>query len=182
MARRDVVEGGADVRASRRQLLKGAVAGAGAVWVVPTIDSFTSRAAAVSGTAGGELRKDPNGTLANRCVQGCNGIVGGGPNNCSNAGRGSVTFVRTESPATICATITLASGPNITGRDIYISMSDGTNCVDQQLAGEWASSPLDGPQTFCAAIASGATWFSVHMPVSGGGGTDIYTSDAVNLP
>ena len=68
-----------DADASRRRLLKGAVLGAGALWVAPTIDSFFSPAAAASGTAtNGSLRKDPNGTPANRCVAGCNGNVGGG--------------------------------------------------------------------------------------------------------
>ena len=172
-----------DAGASRRRLLKGAVAGAGALWVAPTIDSFFSPAAAASGTATGQLRKDPNGTLANRCISGCNGIVGGGQNNCSPAGRGAVVFTRNVgSPDTICVSITLESGPNITGRDIYISMSDGTSCISQVKVGDWAASPANGPQTYCTNVASGATWFSVHMPVSGGGGTDIYTSDAVNLP
>ena len=60
-------------------------------------------------------------------------------------------------------------------------MSDGTTCVSQPVAGTWAH-PCSGPQTFCMPVARGATWFSVHLPVSGGGGNDIYTSDAVNLP
>ena len=157
--------------------------GAGALWVAPTIDSFFSPAAAASGTANGSLRKDPNGTLANRCISGCNGIVGGGQNNCSPAGRGSVVFTRNAgSPDTICVSITLSSGPDITGRDVYISMSNGTNCLTQVKVADWAASPANGPQSWCTNVVSGATWFSVHMPVSGGGGTDIYTSDAVNLP
>lgn len=163
---------------SRRTLLKGAVAGAGALWVAPTIDSFVSPAAAAStATQGtGTLRKDPNGTLAARCVQGCNG-------NCSNAGRGSVTYTRSAGgSATICVSITLASGPDITGRQVYILQSNGTTCLAQTLVGTWAATPANGPQQFCTSVVSGATWFSVHMPISGGGGTDIYTSDAVNLP
>ena len=174
---------GYDADASRRRLLKGAVLGAGALWVAPTIDSFFSPAAAASGTANGSLRKDPNGTPANRCISGCNGIVGGGQANCSPAGRGSVVFTRSVgTPDTICVTITLDSGPNIAGRDILISQSDGSACVSQLKVADWAENPANGPQTFCTPVTSGATWFSVHMPVSGGGGTDIYTSDAVNLP
>ena len=173
-----------DADASRRRLLKGAVLGAGALWVAPTIDSFSSPAAAASGSATAvALRKDANGTLGTRCVSGCNGIVGGGQNQCSPAGRGTVDFVRTVgSPDTICVTITMSTGTVVAGRSIHISMSDGTSCISQPLAGTWAASPSSGPQTFCAPVASGATWFSVHLPVSGGGGNDIYTSDAVNLP
>jgi hypothetical protein len=172
-----------DADASRRRLLKGAVLGAGALWVAPTIDSFFSPAAAASGSATNvSLHKDANGTLGTRCVAGCNGNVGGGQNQCSPAGRGSVDFVRTVgSPDTICATITMSTGTVIAGRAVHISMSDGTTCISQPLAGTWAT-PAAGPQTFCLPVASGATWFSVHLPVSGGGGNDIYTSLAVNLP
>jgi hypothetical protein len=171
-------QGIADRRASRRVLLKGAVAGAGALWVAPAIDSFVTPAAAASTvtSAGANLQKDPDGTLALRCLNGCNG-------QCSNAGRGSVTFTRSAgSPATICAAITIASGPSITGRQVYIQQSNGTTCLSSTLVGTWAASPANGPQTFCVAVATGATRFSVHMPISGGGGTDIYTSDAVTLP
>jgi hypothetical protein len=166
---------------SRRLLLKGAVAGAGALWLAPAIESYVSPAAAVSGTATQSLQKDPNGTLAARCGTGCDS------NQCSNAGRGSVTFVRTAGATpTISATITLSSGPDITGRSIYILQGNGSptgTCIAQSLAPTvWAATPLNGPQTFTVPVASGATWFAVMIPQSGGGGTDIYTSYQVNLP
>jgi hypothetical protein len=164
---------------SRRLLLKGAVAGAGALWLTPAIGSYVTPAAAASGTATQSLQKDPNGTLALRCGVGCD------TNQCSNAGRGSVTFVRTAGTSpTISATITLSSGPDITGRTVYILQGNGAGgCVAQSLApNAWAATPQNGPQTFTVPVASGATWFAVMIPQSGGGGTDIYTSYQVNLP
>ena len=167
--------------ASRRRLLKGAVAGAGALWVAPTIDSFVSPAAAASGTATAELRRDPVGTTTNRCLSGCGGALG--LDLCSPTGRGDITFTRTVgSPDQICASITLDSGPSIANRQVYILQSDGTTCLAQTLVGTWAATPADGPQVFCAPVASGATWFTIHSPESGGIGTARYTSDGVNLP
>ena len=176
-----------DQRTARRTVLKGAVAAAGVAWAVPTIDSFVSPAAAASGTtttttstttpptttATANLQKDPNGTLTNRCLQGCSG---GG---CSNAGRGSAIFSRTGNQ--ISVTITLTSGPGTAGREIWIMQTDGVTCQNV-LAGTWAGTPLGGPQTFTATISPGMTKFSVHNQASGGGGTDIYTSYQVTLP
>jgi hypothetical protein len=163
---------------SRRLLLKGAVAGAGALWLTPAVESYVTPAAAVSGTATSSLQKDPSGTLASRCGVGCDTGL------CSPAGRGSAVFVRTAGATpTISVTLTLASGPDITGRSIYILQGDGTNCVAQSLAPTvWAASPQNGPQTFTVNVAAGATWFAVMIPQSGGGGTDIYTSFQVHLP
>ena len=174
----------------RRAAMKAALGGAAAAAVLaaPRVDGFRlvpDYAAAATATAGGGLQKDPNGTLANRCTTatsiGCT-YAGGPPSGCSNAGRGSTTFTRTDSTNTISVAITLDSGPDITGRDIYILQSNGGSCVATTYVGDWAAAPANGPQTFTATIASGATLFAVHMPVSGGGGTDIYTSFQVNLP
>jgi hypothetical protein len=166
---------------SRRRLLKGAVAGAGALWVAPTIDSFVSPAAAASGTATAALRKDANGGLLDRCISGCGGALG--LDLCGPVSRGDIVFTRTTgSPDEICASITLDSGPSTTGRSVYILQSDGTDCLEQTLVGTWAATPAQGPQVFCADIVPGATWFTIHSPQSGGGGTDIYSSDGVNLP
>jgi hypothetical protein len=174
----------------RRAAMKAALGGAAtaAVLAAPRVEGFRlvpDYAAAATATAGGGLQKDPNGTLANRCTTastiGCT-YAGGPPNGCSNAGRGSVSFTRTDSTNTISVTITLDSGPDITGRDIYILQSNGTSCLATTYVGDWLASPANGPQTFTATIVSGARLFAVHMPVSGGGGTDIYTSFQVNLP
>lgn len=164
----------------RRALLKKAVVAGGLFWTVPVIDSVLSPAAAVSGTTIVGLFKTINGNnlpdpaLPALCTTGAVG----------NSGRGSVTFVRSESPATICATVTLSTGTSAVGRDVYILQSTSVGCVGGTVTrvGVWAASPALGPQTFCAPIVSGATSFVIALQLSGGGGVDGWSSARANLP
>lgn len=174
-------ETGAASRAStsRRTLLKGAAFGAGAFWVAPTIDSLVTPAAAASGSTTASLSKATNGNNtypAGFCTLGTGG----------NGPRGGVVFTRKESPTpTICATITLSTGTNITGRVVTFYQSSGTTtltCVGSTTAANTWPSNTPGPYTFCAPILAGATNFFVAVDVSGGAGNDAYASTIVSLP
>jgi hypothetical protein len=164
----------------RRALLKKAVVAGGLFWTMPAIDSVLSPAAAASGTTTVGVFKTINGNnfpdppLATLCTVGAVG----------NSGRGSATFVRSESPATICVTVTLSTGTSAVGRDVYILQSSSVGCVGGSATrvGVWAASPALGPQTFCAPVDSGAAWFVVALQLSGGGGVDGWSSTRANLP
>lgn len=152
----------------------------GAIWAVPTIESFVTRAAAASGggvtTANTTLQKSINGNStpdpANTvlCTTGSQG----------NAPRGTVVFTRDPIAGTICATITPA-GPSHSGRNVFILQSDATTCLGgaATAAGVFPATPT---ATFCAPLVAGATFFAVSLNLLGGGGTDGTTSLRVNLP
>lgn len=157
-------------------LKKSAVAG-GLMWTTPVIESVTAPAAA-QGSVGtvvtSPLQKVTNGLAtipeAEVCVTGSQ----------SNVGRGDATFTRTAAdPDQICVAITLSTGTDITGREVYILQSTAAGvCADPAAApiGIWASNPQQGPQSFCAPVLIGATHFVVWVSVSGGGGNDDYAS------
>ncbi|MEO6628482.1 MAG: hypothetical protein ABIP03_07910, partial [Aquihabitans sp.] len=164
----------------RRAAMKAALGGAAAaaVMTAPRIGNFTivpPYAAAASGSATGALLKATNGSAgypANFCTAGTG----------ANAARGSATFVRSGSPATICVTITLSTGTDITGRTVTIFQSNNVGCVGSTVAGTWAASPAQGPQTFCVAVMDGATKFFVNLDISGGTGNQAWASTVVTLP
>jgi len=170
-----------DLLPRRSLLLKGITAG-GLMWAAPMIESVRSVAAAQSApptTATSDLFKSAPGNtdpaLISLCQSGAT----------STARRGSVTFTRTASPATICVTITLSTGFGVAGREIFILQSTaGETCVGgtSTAVGTWAAVPLLGPQTFCAPIVPGATRFVVAQQQSGGGGNDGWSSAVVSLP
>ncbi len=173
---------GADALRRRSLLKKGAVAG-GLLWAVPTVDSVFMAAAAQSSpptTATAGLFKSGNGSsnppLLSLCQVGAT----------STAGRGTAVFTRTQSPPTICVTVTLSTGADAQSRDIFILQSTaGQTCVGGTVTavGTWAASPAAGPQTFCAPIVSGATNFVVAQQLTGGGGNDGWASKPpVSLP
>lgn len=163
----------------RRALLKKALVAGGVFWAVPTIDSFVSVAAAVSGSTTVGLFKTLNGNntpdpaLSALCTTGAVG----------NSGRGSVVFTRSEGPPTICASVTLSTGTSAVGRAVYILQSSATACLGGSATqvGTWAASPALGPQTFCAPIVAGATRFVIALQLSGGGGVDGWSSHTAIL-
>lgn len=165
---------------SRRKLLR--AAGASLAGVALTTVALASPAAAASGSVTGvQLVKSLNGAnvvdppLSTLCLDGGLG----------NSVRGTCTFSRTETPATISVTITLSTGTSAVGRFVYIlqSVSPGS-CVGgtSSPVGTWAASPAAGPQTFSARIVNSADRFIVTLQLSGGGGVDGWTSIPVILP
>ena len=166
---------------SRRTLIKGAVVGAGVLWVTPVVESFISPAAAVSGTATTGLFKSGNGSANPALTTLCQAGAG------STAGRGSAVFTRTEGTTPqICVTVTLSTGADASSRSIYILQSNaGGSCLGgtTTAVGTWSSSAPSGPQTFCAPIVAGATKFVVAQQLTGGGGNDGWASSPpVSLP
>ena len=155
----------------RRALLKKALVAGGVFWAVPAIDSFVSVAAAVSGATTVLLRKTVSGSADPALSAIC--LVGG-----VHTVRGSVVFTRSEAPSRICASVTVTSGPSVVGRQVFLLQSSSSACVGGTVTpvGTWAASPAGGPQTFCAPIVAGATRFVVALQLSGGGGTDSYSS------
>jgi len=139
---------------------------------------MSSATASASGSATSALWKWNSNppTAADVCSNGPTG----------NSSRGSVTFTRTCSASpTISVTITVTSGPALSGtnaRDVYILQSNTTGgCLQQTLAGVYNSANGIGITIGPTPIISGATFFSVTMLQSGGGGTDTYTTNRVNL-
>ena len=177
----DTPEGvGTGWRPDRRAAMKAALGGAvaAAAMTAPRITNFTvvpSYAAAYSGSATGNLTKATVGSAgypSNFCTVGT----------ATNVARGSASFVRSGTPATICVTITLSTGTSITGRSVTIFQSNASGCLGSTVVGTWAAAPAAGPQTFCAAVLAGATKFFVNLDISGGTGNQAWASTVVTLP
>lgn len=182
----------------RRALLKRAAAGtavAGAVWATPAVLGGITPAAALSGqetTSTTNLYKATSGTnstdIATQCLNGTEVATTGTEN---GQLRGSVSYSRNEtvSPAQICATITINSGPDNTGREVYLLQANSSGCLGptDQLgmyvpAGTWAATPQNGPQTFCQDIIPGADTFVLLIWQSGGSGTNASSTIPITLP
>ena len=167
----------------RRQLLaKGLVAGT-IMWAAPMVVSVTPAHAAGS-AASGPTATSPGWkwsaappSLATVCSTGPAG----------NANRGTASFFRncTPTPDTISLTITIVSGPGLTGanaRTVNILQSNSTGtCLSQTAVGSFNSANNQAVTFGPIAVTAGATFFSMAMVQSGGGGTDTYTSQRVNL-
>jgi hypothetical protein len=164
----------------RRTLLKKAAVAGGALWTLPTVDSFLSVAAAASATVTVPLVKTLNGNsqpdppLPELCTTGGTG----------NSVRGSAVWVRNEGPPRICVTITLSTGVTVVNRQVYILQSNGSGCVGGTVTkvGDWSAAQPGGPQTFCTPILAGATSFVVALIFSGGLGVDGFSSHVATLP
>ncbi len=164
---------------SRRNMLKGAVVGAGAIWVAPAITSFATPAAAGTSPQSSPqltLWKYPNQnqpTDAQVCVS---GFV-------STASRGWVIFTRTPgSPDTITAQIHLSTGQPVTGRSIVIMQSDGTNCLNTLTVTSHTWGPSQTDNSYTDPIVAGANTFSMIFKVSGGGGNESAATPTAFLP
>lgn len=171
--------------ATRRKFLAGAAAGT-AVWAAPAIIKVSNAQAQASNlvtmTATSSLWKfnaNPP-TVAQVCATAPSG----------NANRGNVQFVIkcAPLPRTVTVTITINNGPALSGanaREVRLLQSVGTNasgtCLDNSVIGTYNSAngvPVTlGP----IPLVAGATHFSLAMLQTGGGGTDIYTTNRVNI-
>jgi hypothetical protein len=179
----------------RRKLIIGSGAAAAAVWVAPSVLAFDGAAAASGGPLTVTLWKasaSPSAVPDYASV--CSGSAG------IQTVRGSATFSRTENPGLLTITVVVGN-PKINGdgsciapnggRVIQVTQASETTCLSTDSPVSPAVTPScftaapsgsQSTQTFTTPIANGARFFAIRLLQSGGGGTDSYWTQRVQLP
>lgn len=157
-------------------------AAAGTAWIAPSVLGSSTAFADGSGTlsyAPMNFYKYTNSQNTYLQSTACSpGYVQANLNGAAN--RGTVAYTYTPSTAQVCFTVTLASGPDIGTRTVYLLTSDGTSCLGVIDTGVWGAN-TSSTYTACATVPSGTTQVTITAEVSGGGGTAVYLTDHLTL-
>ena len=168
-------------RPDRRRLLAKAAAAGTIIWAAPSImrvaPAQAASSVALTGTSSLWKWSQASPLAADVCTTGPSG----------NANRGSVVFTLNcpALPVTIGATITVVSGPSLSGanaRSVSMLQSNAAGtCLAQTVIGTYNSANNTAVTLTAIPIVAGATRFAIIMVETGGGGTDTYTTNRVAL-